>query len=106
MDGFGAKLKLAMNIRKKTATDLAREIGCDRSLIYQYRNDTCAPKQDKLYKIAKCLDVNPDWFLTENAPMVRVNTIGVYRDILDILRTLSEDELKRTLSMLKVMYQK
>ena len=51
MDGFGAKLKLAMNLRKKTATDLAREIGCDRSLIYQYLNDTCAPKQDKLYKL-------------------------------------------------------
>lgn len=67
---FINRLKSIMKGRKITQTELAKRTGIRQSSISDWLNDRYEPKQDKVYIIAKALNVSPAWLLgyDENIP--------------------------------------
>lgn len=67
---FINRLKSIMKERKITQTELAKRTGIRQSSISDWLNDRYEPKQDKVYIIAKSLNVSPAWLLgyDENIP--------------------------------------
>lgn len=67
---FINRLKNIMKERKITQTELAKRTGIRQSSISDWLNDRYEPKQDKVYIIAKALNVSPAWLLgyDENIP--------------------------------------
>ena len=60
---FINRLKSIMKERKITQTELAKRTGIRQSSISDWLNDRHEPKQDKVYIIAKALNVSPAWLL-------------------------------------------
>ena len=67
---FINRLKSIMKERKITQTELAKRTGIRQSSISDWLNERYEPKQDKVYIIAKALNVSPAWLLgyDENIP--------------------------------------
>ena len=67
---FINRLKSVMKEHKITQTELAKRTGIRQSSISDWLNDRYEPKQDKVYIIAKALNVSPAWLLgyDENIP--------------------------------------
>ena len=51
-----------------TAADLSRATGLSSCAISNYINGKYLPKQDKVYILAKALDVDPGWLITGVEP--------------------------------------
>ena len=68
-----------MKERKITQTELAKRTGIRQSSISDWLNDRYEPKQDKVYIIAKALNVSPAWLLGYDEPSTN-QTEGYYVD--------------------------
>ena len=64
MNNFRSRLLEAMSNRNMTATDLVIATGIDKGSISNYINGKYTPKQDKCFRIAEALDVDPGWLMT------------------------------------------
>lgn len=76
---FINRLKSIMKERKITQTELANRTGIRQSSISDWLNDRYEPKQDKVYIIAKALNVSPAWLLGYDEPST-TQTEGYYVD--------------------------
>ena len=76
---FINRLKSVMKERKMTQTELAKRTGIRQSSISDWLNDRYEPKQDKVYIIAKALNVSPAWLLGYDEPSTN-QTEGYYVD--------------------------
>lgn len=65
------RISLALEVRGKTYTDLASEVGVTRSAVGHWANDRRQPDIDDLRALAKALDVDVAWLAFEqgNAPV-------------------------------------
>lgn len=94
---FINRLKNIMKERKITQTELAKRTGIRQSSISDWLNDRYEPKQDKVYIIAKALNVSPAWLLGYDEPSTN-QTEGYYVDpetaeYAEMLRTRPEARL-------------
>ena len=69
VDSFENRLKEAMNLRKIKSIVLAEMVGVHRGIISKYINGKYKPKYDKIYEIAKVLNVNEAWLMGYDVPM-------------------------------------
>ena len=76
---FINRLKNIMKERKITQTELSKRTGIRQSSISDWLNDRYEPKQDKVYIIAKALNVSPAWLLGYDEPSTN-QTEGYYVD--------------------------
>ena len=76
---FINRLKSIMKEHKITQTELANRTGIRQSSISDWLNDRYEPKQDKVYIIAKALNVSPAWLLGYDEPST-TQTEGYYVD--------------------------
>ncbi len=77
---FINRLKSIMKERKITQTELAKRTGIRQSSISDWLNDRYEPKQDKVYIIAKALNVSPAWLLGYDENVSTNQTEGYYVD--------------------------
>ena len=63
MKEFNERLKIAMNLKKITQSELCELTGIPKSAMSQYVSGAFAPKQERTYLIAKALNVNEAWLL-------------------------------------------
>lgn len=91
MDSFSNRLKVALEIRCMKPADLAAKSGVSRSDISNYLKGRYKAKQDKLYPIAKALDVLPEWLMGCDVPMTASPSIVEPRHV---TASLSPDELR------------
>lgn len=68
MNDFQYRLLKVIADRKVTAADLVRATGIDKGAISNYINGVYIPKQDKAYKLARALGVDPGWLMTGDEP--------------------------------------
>ena len=68
MNDFQYRLLKVIADRKVTAADLVRATGIDKGAISNYINGVYIPKQDKAYKLARALCVDPGWLMTGDEP--------------------------------------
>lgn len=71
MTTTASRLNTALNIRNMKATDLHRATGINKSSISQYLAGVVCPKQDRIYLLAKALNVNELWLMGHDVPMER-----------------------------------
>ena len=64
MTPFGIRLKESMDRKGINAAELSRRSGVAKNLISYYLKGKCLAGQDKVYLLAKALDVNPGWLIT------------------------------------------
>lgn len=64
MEDFRSRLKQAMDNRNMAAVDLSRAAKVNQGDISSYLSGRYNPKQDKVYKLAKALGVDPGWLIT------------------------------------------
>lgn len=69
MKEFFERFNEALNIRQKTMADISRETKINRSSLSEYSKGTYKPNQDRIYLIAKALNVSPAWIMGFDVPM-------------------------------------
>lgn len=65
------RLKEALDARDMRAVDLTEKTGVPKSAVSFYLAGKSQPKADRLYLIARALDVSETWLLGYDVPMVR-----------------------------------
>lgn len=65
------RMKIAMNAKNMKAADLCERTGIPKSAMSYYLNGRSEPKTDRLYIIAKALDVSEAWLLGYDVAMDR-----------------------------------
>ena len=63
MNSFKDRLKQIMSERKISQSELSRRTGIGRNSISDYLNGKYEAKQDKVFELAKALNVNEAWFM-------------------------------------------
>lgn len=69
MDNFNNRLKQAMEYRNVKPAELSKLTNIGKSSISQWLAGKYSAKQDKIFVIAKALNVNPSWLIGANVPM-------------------------------------
>ena len=95
---FAKRLREALEMREMKPIDLARKTKIGKSSISTYLAGEYLPKHENVYKIARVLDVNPDWLvgMTDiiDIPPYREAKISMdkYRLLLAALNSLGWEE--------------
>ncbi len=66
---FNKRLREAMELKGIRQTDLVKKTGISKSGISQYVSGEYEAKQDKIFILAKALDVDPSWLMGKDVPM-------------------------------------
>lgn len=69
------RLKRALGLRNMKQIELVEKTQIGKSAISQYIAGKVVPKQDKLYLLAKALNVNEAWLMGHDVPMERQNSV-------------------------------
>lgn len=77
---IGKRIRTALEVRGMKAIDLSKATGMSKSSISQYMSGKNDPKQDKIYAMAKVLDVNPVWLMGFDVPMESVVSIEATKE--------------------------
>lgn len=99
------RLTYALENRNMKAVELHEKTGIGKSSISQYMSGTVKPKQDRIYLMAKALNVNEFWLMGHDVPMERhersphTQTAPAEKDIADEifdedLRILARNKMK------------
>ena len=70
---FKVRLKQAMDAKDMKAVDLCNKTGIPKGAISYYLNGRSEPKADRLFIIAKVLDVSEAWLLGYDVQMERTS---------------------------------
>lgn len=68
---FSSRLRQAMTIRGFKQVELCAKAGIPKSALSQYLSGAFEPKQDRLWAIAKALDVSEAWLMGYDVAMER-----------------------------------
>jgi len=68
------RLKYAMELKNVKAIDLSKSSGIPKNSISYYLSGRSEPKSDRIYLLAKLLDVSEAWLLGYDVAMERSNT--------------------------------
>lgn len=69
------RLYEALSIRNMRPIDLSEKTGIPKSSISQYLSGYTEPKADRIYLLAKALNVEESWLIGYDVPMDRRNTV-------------------------------
>ncbi len=92
VDTCANRIAEALLIRGMKQTDLCNLADIPKSSLSLYMRGAYDPKQDRIHKMAKILDVSEAWLVGYDVPMERQD---VYSPRKDIILTESEEELLR-----------
>lgn len=85
-----SRIREALDNAGKRQVDVVRETGIDKGALSHYLKGRYEPKQDVIYKLAKCLDVSEMWLWGYDCPMERTveqKNNDILSDIIVRLRT-------------------
>lgn len=71
VESCGKRLAKALNIRGIKQVELSNRTNIPKSSISLYLKDAYEPKQDRLYEIAKVLNISEVWLMGYDVPMER-----------------------------------
>ncbi|WP_273729144.1 XRE family transcriptional regulator [Leuconostoc mesenteroides] len=69
MESFNSRLKKAMEYKNIKPAELSKLTGIGKSSISQWLSGKYSAKQDKIFIVAKALNVNPSWLIGADVPM-------------------------------------
>lgn len=98
---FKERLKEAMTAKGMKAVELSEETGIPKSSISYYLSGTNVPKQDRIFLLAKALDVSEAWLMGYDVPMARTEAQKKNDDLVKVVAQLRKDpEFFEVVSML------
>lgn len=107
---FGQRLRHVLTDKKMTASELSKLSGVGKSDISNYLNGRYLPKQDKVYMLAKALEVDPGWLMTgiEQSPDASRIPIVVpnSQEFVKITRAMSHDDYVTVMRIFEKTYNK
>lgn len=110
IESISKRLSYALHIRNMKQVDLIEKTGIQKSSISQYLSGYAEPKADRIYIMAKALDVSPVWLLGYDVPMEEGSEIEVPEEIVDedlqfleMFKSLSDDDKKVIIRMMENM---
>lgn len=65
------RLSQALSIKNMTQTELCKKTGIPKSAMSQYIKGNFEPKQDRIYLIAKALNISEAWLMGYDVPILR-----------------------------------
>lgn len=118
VDTCAERIRKGLEIRNMKAIELCRKTGIPKSAMSQYINNKFEPRQDRVYLIAKALNVSEAWLMGYNVDIAPINnekeiiedndklkditlddfTYAIYNE----MKELSEEDKKALLDMAKI----
>lgn len=77
IDKICNRIKKGMQARNMQAIDICNATGISKASMSQYINGVVQPKNDRVYSIAKALDVSEAWLLGYDVCMDRENKLSI-----------------------------
>lgn len=99
------RIKEAMMNRGMKQADLVRKTGISKSTISGYLTGRYIPRQNSIYLLAQALDVDIDWLMGFESPMIESRSY-YYEKSCVILRELDDEKLKKAYHTLLVTFDK
>jgi transcriptional regulator with XRE-family HTH domain len=105
----GKRIEDALRIKGIKRSDLCRLANIPKSSLSLYLSDAYEPKQDRVYDIAKVLNVSEAWLMGYDVPMEREKRISPDEPtltegetmLLELFRQIPEDAQKMYLEVLR-----
>lgn len=96
------RLYLALQERQMKPVDLAIKAGFSKASISQYLSGRVKPTSDRLYILAKALNVDPAWLLGYDVPMEQADTFAPTQSEIRMIRKFRtlDSYSKRTIEMM------
>jgi transcriptional regulator with XRE-family HTH domain len=88
---FKDRLREAMAARNMKAVELSEKTGIHKASISYYLSGTNVPKQDRIFLIAKALEVNEAWLMGYDVPAVRTDEQKKNDDLVQVVAQLRKD---------------
>lgn len=114
----GARIKEALHKRGMKQIELCEAAKMPKSALSQYISGTYEPKQDRIYIIAKILNVNEAWLMGYDVPMERDVKLNLQllaektpeepalsegeKKLLELFRSVPEDKKELVLQMISL----
>ena len=107
IESCGKRIAKALTIRDIRQSDLANMANIPKSSLSLYLKDAYEPKQDRIYSIAKILDVSEAWLMgydvpmekSESTPLREVQLTQGEQQLLDLFRLIPEEQQDAFLEM-------
>ena len=104
------RIKLAMELKGIKQSDICKVTGIPKSAMSQYVSGSFEPKQNRIYLIAKALNVSEAWLMGIDVPMQRLEKVidedtltDKERQLLDLFRLLTDEEQDHILQSAKMI---
>ena len=101
MDEIRNRLQRGLDIRGMKAIDLCNKTQISKSAISQYLSGYAKPKADRIFIIAKALDVNEAWLMGYDVPMER--TPATTDELITLFNSLDSNQQKNALDYLQFL---
>ena len=86
-----SRISYALQLRNMKQSELCTKTGIPKSAMSQYISGAFEPKQDRVYKIAKALDVNEAWLMGFDVPMARESYQKKNDQLVELITLLRKD---------------
>ena len=97
IDTTANRINIALTYAGKKQADVVRETGIDKGAMSNYKKGKYEPKQDAIYKIAKCLNVSEMWLWGYDCPMERPIEQKENDELVELIDMLRKDKGFRNL---------
>ena len=88
---FKERLREAMTAKGVKAVELSEATGIPKSSISYYLSGTNVPKQDRIFLLAKALEVNEAWLLGYDVPAARTDEQKKNDELVKVVAQLRKD---------------
>ena len=111
IESCGKRIAKALAVRNMRQADLAEIANIPKSSLSLYLKGAYEPKDDRIYNIAKALQVSEAWLMGYDVPMERedkehnpseLQLTGVDKELWDILKLIPEEQKRLILEMGRV----
>ncbi|MCX2666571.1 XRE family transcriptional regulator [Leuconostoc mesenteroides] len=102
MESFNSRLKIAMEYKNIKPAELSKMTGIGKSSISQWLSGKYSAKQDKIFIVAKALNVNPSWLIGADVPM---NDETVLDRIYNLANKLHKDRQEKVYNFTEQQYK-
>lgn len=103
------RIRQALDENRMSQQDLADKTGISKSSISQYLSGKVEPKQDRIYEIAKVLNVNPGWLMGFDADMAyqfRTGNSAQVRTLVEVYNQLNAEQQNRLATYAELLLSK
>lgn len=104
---FKERLILLRHENKCTQTKLASQVGVDKTTINKYEKGTASPSYEMLWKLSEFFDVSVDYLIGKsNSYNGDPTTSKAITEAVELIESMSSDDMEKAIKMLKILSNK